>query len=318
MHLGWRIFLLGTSLAALGHSESGITARVLVTDGETAISGPPILSMPRWSGSRLVGCDECQSHAPILWAVDRQGRREETVLQIPESGYVTVWDVASGQDGAVAAVGYAISNDSRLADFIVWISPDRGQQVIMRVWPFCPYAVAVAPDGTVWAAGPVKHEDSKVDFHANVVRHYSPLGQLLATTTVRGVRRFNGLAAVANGSTLMVSKDRVGWLTHACDYIEFSFDGTEVGRYACPATLADGQFVGGVGLSLSNDLVIGGSRSGPLSPLMLDRLTHNWVPVPAPADIKNAHGILGFDGLTLVTYPEPGKLGRLKWAEAAH
>lgn len=316
MHSRGILFLLSSLAAGLLYGQLPAQHRALISEGETQIQGAPIYSVPRWKGSRLVGCDQCQSRGPILWTVDRQGRREEIVFEVPESGYISAWDIASGPDGALAVVGYAMSNDSRLADFVAWISPDRKRQIITRVWPYHPYAVTVAPDGTIWTVGPVKHEDSTVDLHANVLRHYDPSGRLLATVTVRGTRRYNGLARVAPASALMASNDRIGWLTNACEYIEFSFSAVEMGRYTCPNGILDGQTVGGVALSSANDLVVGGRRSGPLAPLELDRATRTWIPVPAPAGFHNVYGILGFDVLTLVTYPEAFKLARLNWGDA--
>jgi hypothetical protein len=99
----------------------------------------------------------------------------------------------------------------------------------------------------------------------------------------------------------MASKDRLGWLTRACEYIEFSFDGVEVGRYGCPGGYSDFHQIGGVGLSPANDLVIGASWATPLGPLELDRATSTWKRVPVLEDSGTTRRILGFDGLTLMT-----------------
>jgi hypothetical protein len=299
-------------------AQTNVQKRALTIQGDTSLSGPPIYYVPRWSGSRLVGCDQCQSAAPILWAVDRQGRREEIVLTVPGSSFVSAWSVASGSDGSVAVAGDAVSGDSRMAEFIAWISPDRKRQVLTRVWPFHPYEVAVAPDGTIWAVGPVLHEHSSVYLHANVLRHYEPNGRLLETASVRGTQKHNGIARVSDGSALMVSNDRVGWLTTACEYIEFSFTAVELGRYTCPAGITDSIKAGGVGLSSADDLLIGGRTAGNmLAPLELERSTGLWHQISVAGQPRAGSGILGFDGLTLVTYPDMFTLKRLNWQTPA-
>lgn len=100
------------------------------------------------------------------------------------------------------AVGYALSNNPQIVDFILWISPDWKRQIVTRVSPFHPYAVTVAPDGTIWAVGPVKQENSTEDLYPNVLRHYESSGRLLKTVVVSGLRYYNRLAGVGAASDL--------------------------------------------------------------------------------------------------------------------
>ncbi len=318
MHSRWTVWALPLLAAGLLSGQTSAQRRLVATGDEIAF---PSLAghIPRWTSGRLVGCDECQSGAPVLWSVDRQGKREDVLLEVPGANYVSAWDVASGPDGALVVVGFAISGDSRFAEFVNWISPDRKRQVLTRVSPYSPCAVTVAPDGTIWTVGPMKDEATMRDVDSNVLRHYSPSGQLLATTTIRSTRRFNGLANVSQASTLMASNDRIGWLTLACEYIEFSFSAVEAGRYNCPSQISDLGKAGGVALSSANDLLIGGKPlgAGPLAPLELDRATDTWGPVPVPDDSRVSEGVLGFDGLTLVARRPVGRLQRLTWAQGA-
>jgi hypothetical protein len=235
-------------------------------------------------------------------------------FRLPDAAYVSAEVIASGPDGALVVAGYALSADSRIASYIAWISPDRKRQIVNRVWPFRPYVVSVAPDGTIWAVGPVKIGDTTDDQSSNVLRHYEPSGRLLATVDVKA-RGYNGLASVSDGSKLRTSSDRVGWLTHACEYIEFSFSAVEMGRYECPNGIQDSQMVGGIALSSEGDLLVGG-RTGPPSPFELDRATKTWNPVSVPADIlRRPYEVLGFDGSTLVTQSS-GRLQRFTLGEA--
>jgi hypothetical protein len=289
--------------------------RALVHESEDWIPGPPLDHVPEWNGSLLVGCDQCQSWGPILFTVDRQGRRDEVVFELPGSGFVNVDGMSSGPDGALAVVGYALSDDSRIARFIAWISPDRKRQIVTRVGPFRPYKVTVAPDGTIWTVGPVKAGDTTDDLYPNVLRHYEPSGRLLATATVKA-RPFLASAEVAAGSNLLASSDRIGWLTYGCEYIEFSFSAMEMGRYNCPLGAVNSFDVDGIGLSAEDDVVVGGRPKPPFAPLELNRITRTWDPVPVPADAARSwHRVIGFDGLSLVTLSGGDKLRRFIWGE---
>ena len=111
----------------------------------------------------------------------------------------------------------------------------------------------------------------------------------------------------------MASNDRIGWLTWACQYVEFSADGVESGRYNCPSGSNSILQLGGVALSPSNDLVVGAKQAAPLAPLELDRATGQWRPVTVLQDSGNTNEVLGFDGLTLITRAGL-KLRRYAWS----
>jgi hypothetical protein len=268
---------------------------------DVSVYVPTTGHIPRWTNNRLVGCDQCEG-SPLLYTDDRQGVREIVRLDVPGAGYTAAYDVAAGPDGSLAAVGLAMSDDSRMGTFIAWISADRSRQVITRVWPYAPFAVTIAPDGTIWAVGPVMNNNYRM-VYPNVLRHYAPTGQLLASTEVwRNRRSKGGTYNVSQTSALMASNDRIGWLTAACQYIEFSFDAVELGRYGCPNSYSDINELGGVALSSANHLFVGAKNAvAPLAPLELDRATNAWKPVPVLEDSGNTQRLLGFDGLTLIT-----------------
>jgi hypothetical protein len=269
---------------------------------------------PRWTNKRLAGCDICEG-APILYTIDSSGRRETVALDIPGSDDTVVYNVAAGSDGSLAAVGFAVNGTSRMGSFIAWFSPDRSRQVITRLWPYGAQAIAVAPDGTIWTVGAVAN-DRYVAIDPNVLRHYTPSGQLLTSTKVANARKSTGgLSMVADASALMVSNDRVGWLTRACQYIEFSLDGVELGRYSCPDGKLDILPLGGVALSPTDDLVIATKQAAPLAPVELDRETGAWNPVPVSQDAGKTNRILGFDGRNLVTLAFP-LIRRYAWSDA--
>jgi hypothetical protein len=192
---------------------------------------------------------------------------------------------------------------------------------VTRTWPYNPVAVSLATDSTIWSVGPFLNEGHKV-VYANVLRHYTPTGQLLTSTIIRSVRKSTGgLYNVAETSSLMTSNDRVGWLTMTCQYLEFSLDGAQLpGSYSCPNGSTSIIHNSGVALSVSNDLLVGGKMPTGLSQFELDRTTNAWKPVLMPPDSGNTQMLLGFDGLTLVTWVSSSGshwIRRYTWADAA-
>ena len=296
MKIRW---LIGLLMAASLLPGQGSTERGLVLAPDNVSFLPPLMGHMRWTGNRLASCDYC-ADKPVLWAVDRQGNREAVAFAVPGAYLTQVWDEASGPDGSFTAVGLATSDDSRSGSFIAWISPDTTRQVITRVQPYSPRAVTVASDGTIWSVGEMLNENRRV-VYPNVLRHYTSSGQLLASTVVRGVRKNSGgLYNVSMMSELMVSNDRIGWLTATCQYIEFSFDAVQLGSYACPNGYTEIIGVRGVALSSADDLLIGGKWMAPFAPLQLDRAANTWKPVPIYQDSGKTVRLLGFDGNTLV------------------
>ena len=273
----------------------------MLADGGVPFSFPQMGHM-RWTLGRLAGCDYCAGgERPTLWSVDREGNREGVAFSIPGADATQVWDVAARPDGSLVAVGLATSGDSRMASFLAWISPDKEQQVVTPAWPYTTDAVTVAPDGTIWTVGEMENNAVRM-VYPNVLRHYTTSGQLLASTKVTGVHKNEGgRSNVSMTSALMASNDRVGWLTAACQYIEFSLEAVQLGSYDCPNGYKQISNVSGVGLISADELLVGGKWFVPLAPLELDRSEGSWRPVPVPRDSGNTREILGFDGLTLVT-----------------
>jgi hypothetical protein len=317
MRIGWLIAAVSLLAAQLPSQTPAQHGLALAQDNLTFLF--PLSGHMRWTGSRLAGCDFCESNHPILWAVDRQGVRSAVAFNITGAGYTNVRDVAAGPDGSLSAVGLAISGDSRMTTFIAWLSPDGTRQILTQAWPYSPQVATVAADGTIWTMGAMMNDNHRV-VYPNVLRHYTQSGQLLASTFVQGVRKSStGLYNVSAASALMASNDRIGWLTQTCQYIEFSFDAVQLGSYACPNGYTSIADVSGVALSSANDLLVGGKWLAPLAPLELDRAASTWTPVTVLQDSGKTQMLLGFDGLTLVTSAKsslPSFMRRYSWSDA--
>jgi hypothetical protein len=274
---------------------------------------------PRWDGQILVGYDKNHSPGPIIYSIDREGRREETLLDIPGAAHINLFDIAASREGEIAVVGDAITADTLGATFLVRISADRKQQTITRVWPYCPAVITFVPDGTLWTIGHTKDYENTRDLDLYVLRRFDRTGRMLSSSTqhVRGW-------ATAQTSVLRSSLDRVGWMNLGGQYIEYSFDGSEIGRYEGPVgfltAFASRQTgpqrpdlgdIKGMAIDDADSVVVGVFKNRRAEIEVLDRETRTWIPAALPTEYAPKWvRVLGFDGSTLVTYSQNGILRR--------
>ena len=263
----------------------------------------------------LTGIDANKTAQAILYAIRRHGPRESITFQIPDAGFVNVYDVTAGPDGSLALVGSCLSNAGQAGAFVARISRDRQRQSIVQTWPFIPVRVAVASDGTVWTAGMEKDPqrdpyDERVQ--DNVFRRYDNGGKLLGTFVARGRSSPGVRGNAVDASYVRASRDRIAWLTNGMEYIEFSLDGRESGRYEGPPVPKPSTGYGmSIALSKSNEVMVGVEEEGVVngrrlsrakwSLWMLDRKQRAWFPVELTGARRSPGGILlGFEGSSLL------------------
>jgi hypothetical protein len=253
----------------------------------------------------------------MLYAVDRDGRRDEIWLELPGAETIYAHFATGGPDGSVAVVGYAHSSDSRGGNFLIWISPDRKRRTVIRLQPYVAERVALAGDGTIWTVGDVR-DAPRYDLTKHcLVKRFDTSGKELASFSVRARARPDITPDATSMSYLMGSRDRVGWFTNGGEYIEFSLDGKEIARFDGPPDL-DYEQISGVGLDAENNLFVGrkGDETFDFEVLELDRTTRTWkkAAVTGPNTPHWAR-ILGFDGTTLVTTEQSGTMRRYSRAD---
>lgn len=262
-------------------------------DVETAFQWPYV---PRWDGAFLVGLMSNHSNGPVIVMIDRDGRRDETLFTLQGAGDINLYDMAASSNGEIATIGSALGGE-RGTTFLARIARDRKNQVVTRVWPYCPMVMTFAPDGTIWTIGHLKDEENTREVAYRVLRRFDPSGQLLGSTILKVKGDTSDQA-----SYLRASKDRVGWYcTRGGEYIEFSLDGSEMARYEGPPGVKE-RDISGVALSTENEVVIGRLANGKSELEMLDRQNRTWVPVSIPQEFATTYiRVYGFDGTTLVT-----------------
>jgi hypothetical protein len=245
--------------------------------------------------------------------IDRDGRRDHFPFTIPDAGVINVHGLAISPDGTVAITGGAASGDSRAGSFLALIPPDRKHQTVVRTWPYVAWEVVFVPDGSLWTVGYTFHETEIRIVKPNIMAHFDSAGKLLASFPVTAKARFGpGRPAALQHSFLRTSLDRMGWFTNGLEYIEYSFDGREIGRYAGPQVedVVDAALRSGFALSDRNEVLFSAILDAKRQTWQLDREKVQWIPVQFQDESLPAWGrLLGFDGDTLVT---TGKLHEMR------
>lgn len=270
--------------------------------------------LPVWSGYGLIGVRGNRTSSPTI-SVSSSGGMEDIQFSIPGAAQLIAWSVAASKDHTIAIGGLAVSGDSQGSGFIGIIPPDRSKKLIVRTVPYTAYAITIAPDGIVWAVGWDKEDGKRV---YNVLKRFSPSGTLLSSRHMT-VKPFPGDSTddVSNLSYLHSSGDRVGWLTSAGEYLEFSFEGSEIGRFGAPAYHLEKKngFVLRtwfyLGLSERNEVVVGSLGTSAGSSLWrLNRDARNWTPVSVSGEQINSRP-LGFDGDELIVDYQTSNRGEM-------
>ena len=273
-----------------------------------------------WSGKVLIGVEENHSKGPLIFVIDRDGRRDQFSFSLPNAETIYVHGLDINSTGRVAIVGGAVSGDARAGSFLALVAHDRKSQSVIRTWPYVPWEVAFVPDGSLWAVGYTFHDTEDRVVKPNVLAHFDSDGKLLESFPVQAKSEFAGHSGALQYSFLRASSDRMGWFTNGLEYIEFSFDGKEIGRYDGPDVSDREESIrrGGFGLSNDNEVlfstienasVAARPATNPSKPnrktWSLDRETRRWVQTQILDDTLPAWStVLGFDGSTLAVTGE--------------
>ena len=270
--------------------------------------------VPAWSGNLLLRVEDNLTASPLIDTTTRDGVHEAIAFDVAGSDLVNIRSVAAGNDGSILVAGNAFSRDSRRAGFLSYITPDRRNRTLIQTAWFFPETAALAADGTIWAIGSTFDGLEGRHNTFNVLQRYDRAGKMLSSSHSAGAIAWSNSSFDAGESShLLPSRDRVGWLTNGCQYIEFSLTGAELGRFGPPEGMSQQGALQGVAISGSGHLVLskrGGAGSGMLA---LDRESASWSPVIVVGQSPSASlTVLGFDGEALVVSQGAGKLRRLR------
>jgi hypothetical protein len=309
-----RRLLLIIGLSCLARPGYPQTARTFIHTGDVNVRSFAGSVSPQWHSRLLLALEPWGGNELLMTAIDREGLSERIAFSLPEASWIQAISIGSGPDRSLVLGGIARSADSRGTGFIAWISPDRERRTVIRTGKFFAFAVTVAADGAIWAAGQEARDADFKSFADNIFRRFAASGERLGGFDVSeaGARSPRHGNATEN-SRLMPSRDHVGWFTNGNEYFEFSLAGALTARFDGPLGLDYYKTFRGVALSDSSDLVVGVQQGDDTQHLILDRATRRWVQMTVQGEtVSGWNEVLGFDGNFLVTRSAPGKLRLLR------
>lgn len=170
---------------------------------------------PTWSNGALLVITRNRTASPVVHVIDRQGTESTAVsVLIPGADRISLTGVGRAPDGVITVGGFSWTPDGREATFIAIVSADGTKQDTIRTYPYTPYSLTVAPDGSIWTAGLEmfnrSEKDPRIDPNYGMLRHLDRSGRLVATFIPR-----TSLPTVALGvpeGHVFATNDRVGWI----------------------------------------------------------------------------------------------------------
>jgi hypothetical protein len=118
--------ILGSVFALIAWGQARVE---LVPTGERrTILAAEYSGQIRWSAGAVRGLVQANQHgAPLIWSIDRMGRRDEFQVVVPELRHTSISSVAAADDGALAVIGEARSDSSYgyHRRYLARISPDH-------------------------------------------------------------------------------------------------------------------------------------------------------------------------------------------------
>ena len=297
-HIIWRFGALAALIlcCAAWSGAQPPPRRVLKRESERRVSflNGSRFFMPSWQGRALLGMEINKVDEPVIVGVDQDGRTERIGFSIPGAGLIGILGLAGAGDGTIAAVGVAYDQDGQPASFLARIPPDRSRKLLVQLGLYVADAVTIAADGTMWTVGVVGGDKDVTEY--NVLKRFDASGMVLATKAVRAQGTGRRGRDATETSLLRSSKDRVGWLTNANEYIEFGLDGNELGRYPPPPGPPPTVFTTTFALSENNTVIVGTPGDTGVRVSLLNRKTRSWERVELPGAELPASANLGFDG----------------------
>jgi hypothetical protein len=182
------------------------------------------MPLPKWSNGSLIVPQNHHSVSPLVWLFERLGART-VPFAIPGAVAMNIYDWDHGVDGTIGLSGSAADPEGRATGFIAWISPDGTTSHVIRTGLYRPSRVAVAPDGTLWAAGSEAAQPVSNVFAPNaaVLRHFHRSGQILGSFVPQSTFQ-DPIRLVGPYSFLRASRDRIAWYLAQGRYVEISLD----------------------------------------------------------------------------------------------
>ncbi len=113
------------------------------------------------------------------------GTQVEQSIHLPDSFQHRVDAVAVSFDNRIAVSAGAVDRDGRVSSVLAWFGMDGSLTRVVRTWPFTAAEIGFTADGSLWAIGIEKLEDLTEKPVHDVLRQYSPDGNLVRSLLPR-------------------------------------------------------------------------------------------------------------------------------------
>jgi hypothetical protein len=272
----------------------------------------PAMRIQKWTHGILIDVQNASTPDPLIWLFGRGGTRS-VPFSIAGAERMNIYDWDQGPDGTIGLSGSAVDTAGRASGFVGWISPGGTTSNITRTLLYRPQKLAVASDGTLWAAGSEYMPSSDL----GIIRHFDKFGKLVGSFLPQSTIR-DGVVLVDHNNHLVASKDRIAWYSpRAARYVEISLAGTLLTDISlkAPGNVSKGGY--GLALSDDNDLFLSVAFDQPVKSgvaaemfgvFCLERSSQSWKlilqrsalpPASQPTEAYFGH-IYGVDGNQLV------------------
>lgn len=252
------------------------------------LSNKPV---PRWTGGVFVVIDSNGTSAPVIRSFGSDGRElTPVVITIPDAQIVKIWSAARGNDGLFAVAATAYDREGRGGGLIGLRSADGMKLTIIKLFPYVPHTVAIAPDNTIWTQGIELVNGSEhapeIDPNRGMLRHFDTEGRQIAAFIPRNEVRLPNTGT----GYLLATRTIVGWYpSQGQAYFEVKSDGTTVRYPGAPGTDKTNVFVTGFALTDSGKALVSvitlatnENDRTTHAVYRLDRPTRTWAPVNFP------------------------------------
>ncbi len=216
----------------------------------------------KWSHGAFLFMDFSSSNvAPAFYTLDRDGRVISSVsLSIPGAQDFWASDFDRAKDGTIVFVGGSYSAGGQAAPFIAWISPGGRTSRVVGTYPYHPYMVTFAPDGTVWTVGCEmighKSDAPELDPNAGVMRHFNTTGKLTGSVIPQSGYVMEHKTNRLFSGFLIATANCVGWYSAREEtdsrYVEVSTQSLKPSFYSGVSNLPDRALAIGFALTDSS------------------------------------------------------------------
>ncbi|MFN3326953.1 MAG: hypothetical protein ACK5AZ_25955 [Bryobacteraceae bacterium] len=253
---------LGAEVSAVLESEARL---------EVDLGGKPL---PKWRNGALVVREMVGTTAARIRSLDSQGKVISDVpFKLPEATYLLLKDASRRTDGTIALCGSAADSAGRPASFVAWISPDGQDVRVLRTYPYVPYQVAFAADGSLWTVG-IVHSDPT----APVFRRFQDSGEMNGSFVSLADIEGDPAVLVQDQNIFSAVSDRIVWYSaRSGQYIELSASGVtkQVSGLLFPA----GEREMGYAITDRGDVFFTSLRSSEWLMYRLDAVRREWIPI---------------------------------------